>query len=246
MTDLRVIPTAQHSPAVKLLRPDSQHHEVAGRIPYLAESYDSFFSAGKIVECEIDVFNASSHRNRVVVLNDVGGTSGWYDIYEATAASHCIVTNREDQKHMRILCRRVHVESTRMWIKLKVYWIEDGDVSDERLAKAFRRSPIQGRPCLGGSGIKEVADVFVDLDLVDGVFWWQNSVIRCDVTPPQEPAVDDIDRYNYEGWEVKADVSGTKTFDTANLVIGMNVAKGSRAVAGVMVCGRDDFLAPHD
>jgi hypothetical protein len=246
VTDLKVIPTAQHSPAVRLLRPDAQHHEVAGRIPYLAEPYDSFFKAGKLVDCEINVFNASSRRNRIVVLNEVSGDSGDYDKYEATAASHCIATNRDDQKHMRILCRRVHGESTGMWIKLKVYWIEDGDVSDERLAKAFRRSPIRGRPCLGGSGIKEVADVFVDLDLIDGVFWWENSTIRCDVTPPQEPAVGDIDRYHFEGWELKAEVQGTKMFASSNLVIGASVSKGSRAVANVMVAGLDDFATSRD
>ncbi|KAJ9105783.1 hypothetical protein QFC20_004270 [Naganishia adeliensis] len=223
VTDIRVAPTAA---------------------TFARQSFGSALTDSDVREFEVNIFNASSSRKRVVVLNEVHGQGGFY-FKEATAASHCIVTNRDDQKHMRIFCRQAS-ETPRMSIKLKVYWIEDGNISDERLTKAFRRSPIQGRTCLSGSGIKETADIFIDIDLVDGVFWWENSVIRCDVTQPQEPAVDDIDRYNYEGWEVKANVSGTQTFDTANLIVGMNVAKGSRAVASVMVCGMDDFLAPHD
>lgn len=237
-TDLRVIPTEQHSPAVELLHHDANHWGVGGRIPYLQESFGNTLTGSDVKEFEVNVYNANKSVNRVVVLNEVHGSGGFYK-YEATAASHCVVTNREDGKHMRIVCRQAS-ETPRMSIKLKVYEI-DGDVNNDRLTKAFRRSPIQGRPCLSGSGIREIADVFVDIELVDGVFWWENSTIRCDVTAPQEPAVDDIDRYNFEGWLLKADVQGTKTFDTGNVVIGMNVAKGKRAVAGISVCCRDDF-----
>lgn len=234
MTDLRVQPTAQHSPAVELLRPDSNHYGVAGRIPYLQESFGNMLTGSDVCEFEVNIFNSSISHKCVTVLNEVYGRGGFYWC-EATAASHCIATNREDQKHIRVICRQAS-ETPRMRLKLKTYWIEDGDISDARLSKAFRRTLVQGRTCLHGPGITEMADVFIDVEYIDGVFWWQTHEIRGAVTQPQEPGAGDIDRYDYDGWKVNSDTEATNNFDAGNLAIGLHVAKGKRAVARVVVC----------
>lgn len=212
MTEFRISPTTQHEPAPRLLRPDAELAEVVQLYQHLRSFHGSVLDDGTGRHgFIIDVQNLSSSSKSVLVLNDLWGGG----MIEATAASHLIVTNRADQRRMQVW-RISYTDVPYLVLKFKSYWIEDGNTSDERLTAAFRRSPNGGKPCLGGTGIQETADIFVQISLEDGVFWWENSEICADVRPPSEPAAGDVDQWDREGYVVKADEETTRSFGTGN------------------------------